>query len=363
MPRREPDEDLFKDTTMSFGEHIEELRKSLFRAVLGLIVGIAVGFGAAKYVVNMITAPLQNALTRYYEKEAMERVRGRLKEFRAPGGEPLSEEAINGVVKDYEKFVENEGLLPEQFWLDPAEVLEQLKTAYPDQMKGVQLSAENPEHPLVKKNLVHVLMWRLTADDPRFKARTLSSGEAFTIWLKAALLVGVILASPWIFYQIWDFVAAGLYPHEKRFVNVYLPFSLGLFFSGVLLTFLFVFEPVLDFLFSFNKWLGLPPEPRISEWLSFVLLLPLGFGISFQLPLVMLFLQRIGVFTIQSYLSNWRMSVLAIFVLSMVCTPGDPYSMLLMAVTLTFLYFGGILLCRFMPRRKSEFDDLGETSS
>jgi sec-independent protein translocase protein TatC len=84
----------------------------------------------------------------------------------------------------------------------------------------------------------------------------------------------------------------------------------------------------------------------------------LGFGISFQLPLVMLFLERIGIFTVRSYVTRWRVSVLVIFVLSMVCTPGDPYSMLLMACTLTVLYFGGILLCRLMPKRKSEFEDL-----
>lgn len=124
------------------------------------------------------------------------------------------------------------------------------------------------------------------------------------------------------------------------------------------MAFLFALQPVLDFLLSFNRWMGITPDLRISEWLSFVLLLPLGFGISFQLPLVMLFLERIGIFTVSSYVSRWRVSVLVIFVLSMVCTPGDPYSMLLMACNLTVLYFGGILLCRLMPKRKSEFEDL-----
>ena len=75
-------------------------------------------------------------------------------------------------------------------------------------------------------------------------------------------------------------------------------------------------------------------------------MLPLGFGIGFQLPLVMLFLERIGVFTHQGYLSSWRIAVLAIFVLAMVLTPtGDPIQHVLMAVPLTLLYFGGILLC------------------
>jgi sec-independent protein translocase protein TatC len=99
--------------------------------------------------------------------------------------------------------------------------------------------------------------------------------------------------------------------------------------------------------------MGIDPDPRIDEWLSFVLLLPLGFGISFQLPLVMLFLERIGVFSVAAYVEKWRVAVLVIAVLSMLLTPADPGSMLLMAVPLIVLYFGGVLLCRFMPRRKA----------
>jgi sec-independent protein translocase protein TatC len=91
--------------------------------------------------------------------------------------------------------------------------------------------------------------------------------------------------------------------------------------------------------------------------LSFVMILPLGFGISFQLPLVMLFLERIGIVTVSTYKSNWRISVLAIAFISMVLTPSDPQSMLIMAVPLTFLYFGGIQLCQWMPRRTTPFGE------
>ena len=120
-----------------------------------------------------------------------------------------------------------------------------------------------------------------------------------------------------------------------------------------------VFEPVLNFLFSFNRSLGIDPDPRINEWLGFVLLLPVGFGIGFQLPLVMLFLERIGVFTVRSYLAQWRVAVLVIFVLAAMLTPPDPYSMLLMAFPLTFLYFGGILLCKLLPRKPNPFGEAG----
>ena len=115
---------------------------------------------------------------------------------------------------------------------------------------------------------------------------------------------------------------------------------------------------MLAFLLSFNRMMGIDPELRINEWMSFVLLLPLGFGISFQLPLVMLFLERIGLITVKTYLASWRMAVLVIFVLAMILTPtGDPYTMLLMACPLTVLYFGGVLLCKVLPKAKSRFTE------
>ena len=173
------------------------------------------------------------------------------------------------------------------------------------------------------------------------------------IWLKASLLAGVVISSPFIFYHIWRFVAAGLYPHERKHVYVFGPFSAVLFLAGAALCFFVVFKFVLTFLFGFNAWMGLDPDMRISEWLGFAIFLPVGFGIAFQLPLVMLFLERIGMYTVKSYVSKWRIAVLVIAVLSMLLTPADPMSMLLMGVPLTGLYFGGILLCRFFPRREA----------
>jgi sec-independent protein translocase protein TatC len=166
-------------------------------------------------------------------------------------------------------------------------------------------------------------------------------------------VVGVVLASPWIFYQLWTFVAAGLYRHEKKWVWTFLPISVGLFLAGVVLAFFFVFDFVLDYLLQFNAWLGLDPDPRISEWLSFVLLLPIGFGLGFQLPLVMLFLERIGVFDAAAYAAQWRIAVLVIVVVSAVLTPADPYSMLFLAAPLCLLYFGGIALVRWIGAGES----------
>jgi sec-independent protein translocase protein TatC len=117
------------------------------------------------------------------------------------------------------------------------------------------------------------------------------------------------------------------------------------------MAFFLVFPPVLNFFLGIGKALGTDMRPRLSEWLGFVLLLPLGFGISFQLPLVMLFLERIGVFTVSVYLSKWRLAVLVIAIVAMVLSPGgDPYSMMFMLAPLVALYFSGVALCKWMPR-------------
>ena len=176
------------------------------------------------------------------------------------------------------------------------------------------------------------------------------------IWMKAAFMTGLVISSPWIFYQLWLFVAAGLYPHEKNYVYWYLPISLLLFMAGAALAFAFVFEQVLEFLFYFNRLMEIDPDPRIGEWLGFVLLMPLAFGLSFQLPLVMLFLNRIGLVDVTTYTNHWRVAMLIIAVAAMIITPGgDPYSMLLMMTPLILLYFLGIAMCRWMPKGRNPF--------
>src|SRR4029453_2695127 len=116
--------------------------------------------------------------------------------------------------------------------------------------------------------------------------KTLSIQEPLVVYFKIAIMAGFVLSSPWVFYQIWAFIAAGLYPHEKRLVNVYLPFSLGLFLVGVFFCGFFVIPKAIEALLWFNEWLGFQPELRLNEWLGFAIFMPLVFGLSFQTPLV-----------------------------------------------------------------------------
>ena len=207
----------------------------------------------------------------------------------------------------------------------------------------------------VKLEMAPITIWK----SAKFQSQSLGATEPFMIWVKAAIVAGLVISCPWVFFQIWTFVAAGLYPAEQKYVYIFLPVSLALFFSGVFLAFFFVFEPVLDFLFSFNARMGISPQPRINDWLSFVLFLPLGFGIAFQLPLVMLFANRIDLISVEAYTSKWRIAVVAIFGLSMLLTPADPISMVMLAIPLTGLYFLGIGLCRWLNKPSNPFGTEG----
>ncbi len=192
--------------------------------------------------------------------------------------------------------------------------------------------------------------FRTTADRMN-KPITLNVQEAFMTYLKVALIGGIVLTSPWIFYQIWQFVAAGLYPNEQRYVYVFLPFSLVLFLSGITFCFFLVFPFVLSFLLGFNDWLGVTPQIRLSEWISFAVLMPLLFGVSFQLPLVMLFLERLSIFDAKIYREKRRIAILVIAIASMMLTPADPASMILMMIPLVLLYELGIWLCQYIAQR------------
>src|SRR5258708_18209433 len=184
----------------------------------------------------------------------------------------------------------------------------------------------------------------------------------FVVYFKVTLICGIILASPILFYQFWAFVGAGLYPHEKRYVHVYLPFSVGLFLAGVLLCFIWVLPGAVKALLAFNDWLGVDPDIRLNEWLGLAIILPLVFGISFQTPLVMLFLNRIGMFTWQAYLSKWRHAtmVLAVFAAGITPTP-DAVAIRYLFIPILALYMFGILLCKWMPAPFVEDEEAEKT--
>jgi len=319
---------------MTFGEHLEELRKSLGKALLWLAVGLVIGLAFfADRVVRYVQEPLKAAIQEYNVDRDLARF----------GVDPDSPD-----VQGLRHLLRENGLVWELVYDVPEEILEEtnltadeaVRTAGPVQM--VELLTKLPDASELKP--------RLQLRRQEIGLSSLQIEEPFMIWVKAGLIVGAVLASPMIFYHLWSFVAAGLHSHERRYIYIYLPISVGLFVSGVCMAFYFVLQYVLDFLLQFNGQLDVAIEPRLTYYVNFVLLLPLGFGLAFQLPLVMLFLERIGLISVEAYLGSWRIAILVIAVISMLVTPADLTSMISLMIPLIFLYFLGVLMCKYIPK-------------
>jgi len=352
MKANSRDDDLFQDSTMTFGEHLGELRSCLFKAVLSLALGFVFGLAIGRWIVHVIQDPLETALTQHQIRHAVDAHIKQLEDEFKKKGEPLPAEMQDkdAFREKTRKLLFEEQLLSEDCYILPADALAALKQAFPKEFAQVKLPKNFAGNEISRSKMLRFPLWHPAEDDPRLRLETLNVQESLMMYIKASLIAGIVIASPLIFYFLWSFVAAGLYPNERRYVNVFLPFSVALFLAGALLAYFFVFPPVLNFFFGFSDWLGQEQRPRVGEWMNFVLMMPLAFGISFQLPLVMLFLERIGVVTVKSYISKWKMAVVIMAIVALVINPGgDPTSMMLMLVPMIFLYFGGVMLCKWMP--------------
>lgn len=319
---------------MSFGEHLEELRLRLILALIGLFVGVIIVFvpplNIGKRVMESMEAPAKRALEHFYRDEYAK------KALAADINKELSPDLHAEIPA--EPFFEAIRQAAPNLDLPAAEELKGQSLAFPLQF---QLST------MIKANEQAVYQ----IDNSLISLGPL---ETITIYFMVCLVCGLVLACPWVFYQIWAFIAAGLYRHERHYVMRFLPVSLGLFLTGVLLCFFFVLPLTLGFLLEFNVWLGVAPTLRLSEWMSFATILPLVFGVAFQTPLLMLFMERIGIFTVDDYRSKRKMSILVITVAAAILTPGqDPISMLLLAIPMILLFELGIIMIGLGTKRRA----------
>jgi sec-independent protein translocase protein TatC len=164
-------------------------------------------------------------------------------------------------------------------------------------------------------------------------------GEAFFTKLKVSLIAGVFLSSPVLLYQLWRFVAPGLFPQEKRYARPFVLFGTFFFVAGAWFCYQLVLPVGYRFFIEQYATIRINPEIRISEYLSFTARMLLAFGVTFELPVFTFFFARIGLVTHRMMLGYARYAVLLIFVVAAVLTPGpDVASQLLMAGPLLLLY-------------------------
>lgn len=187
--------------------------------------------------------------------------------------------------------------------------------------------------------------------DARLQA--LAPADGLIAYMKIAMIAGLIISSPWVFYQMWMFVASGLYPHEKRYVYLAAPFCAGLFTAGAMFFLFFIAPVMLAFLVMFNKQvLNVSSYFDFARYISFVTLMMLIFGIAFQTPIAVYFLNRTGLVPLAVFKKARKYVILGIVIVAAAATPGsDLVSLFALSISMYLLYELGILLCRLAERR------------
>jgi sec-independent protein translocase protein TatC len=168
--------------------------------------------------------------------------------------------------------------------------------------------------------------------------------ESFTIiWIKLPLLVSVFVASPWILYQTWAFIAPGLYKKERRLAGPFVVSTAGLFFLGGIFAYFIAFRFGLKFLLGIGKDVGVRPMITITDYFDIFVNVMLGVGVVFELPVLIFFLTLLRIASPRFLLAHSRYAILGIVILAAVITPTpDVFNLMLFSVPMVVLYFIGI---------------------
>ncbi len=315
--------------TMSLGDHLEELRARLILALLGLVIGSVIALIFGTHILRFIERPYYDAM------------RGRLKETEVPR---VQSESLALLDQFFATLTERLASDPNAPPIDPnrvafiRDVSVKAVKAWTEQKCS---AAEGKALPL----------------DARL--RVLGIPEAFTAYMKIAFISGLILTCPWVFYQLWMFVAAGLYEHERRYVRQAVPFSAALFIIGALF-FLFVVAPLtLRFFLAFNDIVGVAANWTLEKYISFVTILMLVFGLAFQTPIAIFILVRTGLVALKTLREVRKYVILVTVIVAAVVTPPDVISQIALAIPLYALYELGIVLSYVSLRKAEKKKDAG----
>lgn len=187
----------------------------------------------------------------------------------------------------------------------------------------------------------------------------LQPAEAFFTYVKASFLGGLVLTSPYLFYQLWSFIAPGLYPHERKWLIPIALLSALLFVAGASFGYFVVFPVGFDYFASF-----ISPQlqflPALATYFGFAVKMLLAFGLIFEMPLFVLFLAKLGMVTAAGMRRWRRYNILVIFIVAAVLTPPDPFSQTLMALPLIVLYEISVYVAAVFgrkPAKKTEEED------
>lgn len=184
--------------------------------------------------------------------------------------------------------------------------------------------------------------------------QTIQPAEGFLMYIKVCLVFGLLITSPWVFWQIWAFVSSGLYRHERKFVYTAAPISALLFVAGAIFFLVIIAPTAMGFFISVNERLSLASNWTFQSYINLVLALTLIFGVAFQMPIAIVFAQMMGLVSIDALAKARKFVFFGLFIIAALATPPDPVSQISLAVPLYVLFEGSILMCRFWQWRKKQ---------
>lgn len=162
--------------------------------------------------------------------------------------------------------------------------------------------------------------------------------EAFFVKLKLSFIAGFVIAFPVVVWALWRFIKPALYPHERKYVYILFPVTIGLFAGGVLFAYYGILKLILNF-FIYIAGENLETMFKVDQYVSFVLAFTIPFGIVFELPVVVFFLSKLGIIGYETMARNRKYALLVIVILAAALTPGpDPFSQMMMAIPVYLLY-------------------------
>lgn len=295
---------------MDISEHLNELRARMIRALIGIGIILVVCLLHQDEIMHVITGP---------HRKAMEKLREKIAEGRE---KPKEDEPTKG---------------------------EKLQAAIE------KLKEKDPQAAAVAEMLATELFdFNDQTHERHGTLQAIKYQEAFVSYLKACFVAALVLGSPWVILQLWVFVGAGLYPRERRYILIYLPFSFIAFAAGVVFGYLILIPTGLAYLATYADPSLVSVQVTLGFYLSFFLLLTVALGFIFQLPLVMMFLARAGIFTPREYAKHRKYAILTAVIVGAILTPPDPVTQILLASPVFVLYELGILLSRLTARKKKE---------
>jgi len=294
---------------MSFGDHLDELRRRLIRALLVVFVAIVAVMPFKTEVQAIVTEPYRVQWRIGFENWMAELER------QEQAGELEGDE-------------EGKGFL-----------------AYCREHREKILSGEKKYKNILPTKTGYAVPYTLAA---------LGGLDDIFNYMFASILFAIVLASPFVVWQAWAFIAAGLYKRERQLFYRYFPFMVGLCALGVFFGYRLVLPFSLGFLISMMNPDQVGANLSVGQYFTLLFALTCAMGLVFQLPLVMVALQRVGLVTHRAFVKHWRITILSIFIAAAVFTPPEPVSMLLMSAPMIVLYGLGLVLTRFGRRHEAK---------